>query len=445
MIFKDGSRAALGCFLAVLTGLILLGSCGGSSSSSSGPPAQNNTASVTVGFGALGPSGGYVNGIWTTVTVCAPGSTTNCQTIDNVLVDTGSAGLRVLNSALTTIPASSLGAVTDSNGDQLEECVQYGDTSYTWGPIMLANVELAGETASSLPIQVIGGTSATVPSQCLSTPVLPGYGNDDTVQTLGANGILGVGAYGYPYDCGSFCTDPSDLTAAGYPYYVCPSGQACSAVETTTQAANPIVAFSSSDNNGVLITLPSVPATGAADGTISGSLIFGIGTQSDNAFASSVTVYGLDEYGNIPEATYNGVEYTSPNNTIILDTGSNAFYFLDASTLAPQGIIECADEPGFYCPASTIPFSVAVAGSASTSGTIAFSIANADTLFASGNAAINDLGGDGGTSPSTDNLDFGLPFFFGRTVYVGMAPGAFTGETTPPSAALSAAYGYYAF
>jgi len=451
MTLKNGSnKAILGCLIALITGLIFLDGCGGSSSTSTiTTPAANNTAAVTVGFGALGPSGGYVNGLWTTVTVCAPKSTTNCQTIDDVLVDTGSAGLRILNSALTTLPASSLGAVAgDSASDPLQECVQYGDTSYTWGPIMLANVELAGETASSVPIQVIGGTSAAVPSQCLAMPVnpnLPNGGNDDTVATLGANGILGVGAFGYPYDCGSYCTSSSDLTQTGYPYYVCPSGQVCSAVTSSTQGTNPIAAFSSSDNNGVLVTLPSVPATGAADATITGSLIFGIGTQSDNALASSATVYGLDEYGNIPAFTYNGVSYTSPTNYSVLDTGSEALEFLDASTLAAVGIVDCADTPSYYCPSSSIAFTVTATGANSTSGTIAFSIMNADTLFATNNAAFNDLGGDSGTSPASDFLDFGLPFFFGRSVYIGMTPGVFTGETPAPSAASSATYGYYAF
>ena len=449
MTLKNGSKATLACFLAVITALIFLECCGGSSSTSSIiTPATSNTASVTVGFGALGPSGGYVNGIWTTVTVCEPNSTTSCQTIDNVLVDTGSAGLRILNSALTTVPASSLGAVTDSNGDQLQECVQYGDTSYTWGPILLANVELAGETASSVPIQVIGGNSAAAPSQCLSMPVspnLPNGGNDDTVATLGANGILGVGAFGYPYDCGSYCTDTSNLTQPGFLYYVCPTGQACSATTSSTQDTNPVAAFSSSDNNGVLVTLPSIPATGAADATVTGSLIFGIGTQSNNALASTVTVYALDEYGNIPSFTYSGVSYSSPTNYSVLDTGSEALEFLDASTLSPVGIVECADAPGYYCPSNTVAFTVTATGATSTSGTIAFSIMNADTLFATSNAAFNDLGGDSGTGPANDFFDFGLPFFFGRTVYVGMTPGAFSGETAPPSAASSATYGYYAF
>jgi hypothetical protein len=448
MTLGNGSKATLGCFLALVTGLLFLGSCGGGGSSSSRAltAASNNTASVTVGFG---PTGQVINGIFTSVSVCQP-STTNCQTVDNVLVDTGSPGLRILNSALTTVPASSLGAIS-INGSQLQECVQYGDTSYTWGPMMAADVELAGEKAPSVPIQVIGGNSFPVPSQCLATPVntsLPNGGNDDTVAALGANGILGVGAFGYPYDCGGYCTDASNLTASGYPYYVCPSGQACSAVTTTTQATNPVLLFSSSDNNGVLITLPSIPTTGAASGTVSGSLIFGIGTQSDNALPSSATVYALDQYGNFPAFTYNSVSYPSSTNFSVLDTGSSAIYFLDASTLASAGtgIVDCGgNEAGLYCPSSTIPFSVTAYGATNTSGTITFSIANADTLFASGNAAFNDLGGDSGTSPANDFFDFGLPFFFGRSVYVGMMPGVFASESAPPSAASSATYGYYAF
>ena len=451
MTLRNSWKAALGRFLAVVTGLIFLGACGGSSSSSSSTstPAANNTAALSVGFGPTGQAGGYTNLLLTTVTVCEPGTTT-CQTVDNVLVDTGSIGLRILNSAFTTISASSLGSILN-NGDQLQECVQYGDTSYTWGPMLLADVEIAGEKASSIPIQVIGDNTFGVPAACLAVPVLPGYGNDDTVAALGANGILGI--EGYPWDCGSACDD-TDVT--GNPYYFCPTGQACSneaAVATTYQATNPGAAFSSSDNNGVLITLSSISASGAADGSVSGSLIFGIGTQTDNALASTVTIYAVDDYLYIPQITYNGISYISPgeggDSINILDTGSNAFYVSDANTLASSGIIECADEPGYYCPTSAIAFSVTASGAltASGTGTITFNIMNADTLFNSGNAAFNDLGGDGGTAPSNDVFDFGLPFFFGKSVYIGMAPGVFTGESAPPSAASasSAPYGYFAF
>jgi hypothetical protein len=320
--------------------------------------------------------------------------------------------------------------------------------------MMLADVELGGEKASGIAINVIGANSFNVPGTCITTTIatgLPNGGNDDTLQALGANGLLGI--EGYPWDCGPYCPSagPDD------PYYVCPSGlceQVGVANETQYQATNPVAGFSSSDNNGVLLTLPSISVSGAADGTVSGSLIFGIGTQTDNALASTATVYGVDDYLNIPEAAYNGVQYISPSlggyNRIILDTGSNGIFFLDATTLASVGIVECGpNEAGFYCPANTVPFTVTLYGENSTSGTINFSITNADTLFASGNAAFNDVGGDGATSsppsPSTDDLDFGVPFFFGRTVYVGMTPGAFSSESPPPSAASSATYGYYAF
>jgi len=114
-----GSAVSRGGLLAVAMGLIVLASCSGSSSNNNSTPVNPstaNTAPVTVGFGALGPSGGYVNGIWTSVTICAPGSTNNCQTIPNVLVDTGSVGLRVLSSALTV----SLPSVDDSSGSVLQ-------------------------------------------------------------------------------------------------------------------------------------------------------------------------------------------------------------------------------------------------------------------------------------------------------------------------------------
>src|SRR5450631_2320469 len=52
-----------------------------------------NTAPIAVDGGPTvnGVSVGYPNGAYATVTVCTPGTTT-CQTIDHVLVDTGSVG-----------------------------------------------------------------------------------------------------------------------------------------------------------------------------------------------------------------------------------------------------------------------------------------------------------------------------------------------------------------
>src|SRR5690349_1551242 len=121
--------------------------CGSGSTSGSSLP--NNTLSVVVNSG---PNGGYINGLFTSVVVCAPGSS-NCQTIGGILVDTGSIGLRVLRTALTV----SLPQRTASNGAPLVECAQFTD-GFTWGPLYTADVKLSDEMASSIPIQMIDET-----------------------------------------------------------------------------------------------------------------------------------------------------------------------------------------------------------------------------------------------------------------------------------------------
>jgi hypothetical protein len=420
-----GSAVSRGGLLAVAMGLIVLASCSGSSSNNNSTPVNPstaNTAPVTVGFGALGPSGGYVNGIWTSVTICAPGSTNNCQTIPNVLVDTGSVGLRVLSSALTV----SLPSVDDSSGNVLQECIQFADFSYVWGPVAFAGLEFpdTGETAlqvpgqtanSGVPIQIIAASpSSAVPSGCLASPLSSGSEIDrNTLENLGGNGILGIG--NFPQDCGGSCA-----TASVSQYFVCPSGAcAVSRVPLQHQLWNPVSAFSSSDTNGVLLILPSVPAGGAA--SVTGSLIFGIGTQSDNSIGAA-PVYEIDDYGDFPQVIYNGLAYTSPNNGSFIDSGSDAIYFSDAGSLASTGIVECRDGfAGYYCPGSTIPFTVTVYGANGVQGAVQFSIANAINLFSTNFAAFSDLAGDSGSGRSTDYVDLGLPFFLGRSVFVGIA------------------------
>ena len=184
---KSHILSAVGC-VSVLT---LLVGCGGSSGSKSSSPGSNSQA-VIVNSGPPG-NGGYINGLFTTVTVCAPGTST-CQPISGVLVDTGSFGLRVLSSALTV----SLAQQKDVNGNSVGECAPFAN-AITWGPVKTADVKLAGEQASSIPIQVIGDpTFATIPASCSSHGPA-----EDTLQQLGTNGILGVGPF--VEDCGNSC------------------------------------------------------------------------------------------------------------------------------------------------------------------------------------------------------------------------------------------------
>jgi hypothetical protein len=400
---------------------------------------SSNVAPLFVSFGPNGNTGNpatdYYNGLFTTVTVCLP-ATPKCQTIPDILVDTGSIGFRVLNSALTTIPATEFETVRDSAGNQVQECVQFGDTSYAWGPVLVADVDVAGETASAVPFQVIGDTTYTVPSaSCL--PLGPGP-NLDTVAALGANGILGIGTS--VQDCGLNCA--GGQTFSGYPYYVCPNYDCTfTPVPVVQQVANPVALFPK-DNNGEEILLTSVTSAGApslpyvsAAGTgmvSAGSLVFGVGTESNNSIGNA-TIYAIDEKGNFPKIVYNGASFLSNG---FLDTGSNALYVLDAATL---GIQDCPNNP-YYCPTQTFPLSLTTYGANGTSGTVNLSIADATTLFDTNPtfSAFNNLGGASGTGLSTDYFDLGLPFFFGRSVFVGI------GGTAVPNSA-TAPYGYFAF
>jgi hypothetical protein len=418
-----------------------------------------NTAEVDVNFGPNGSgpvtptSNPYFNGIYTTVTVCAPGSTTNCATVPNVLVDTGSVGLRVLSSALGSV---TLPQVNDSaSGYPVYACVQFGDLSYTWGPMQMANVQVGGETASQLPAAVGGTANSGIPiqviananpptnvglagsnnsyyNQCLvypGTSTLTGLGNSDTVATLGSNGILGIG--NFAQDCGIACESISN-TSGQYLICLTVGSSSCDiqAVSLLAQAWNPVSAFPV-DNNGVVLQLPAIPAAGQA--TATGTLYFGIGTQSNNAIPSGATVFELDNYGDFNTAVYNGITYTSTNsNGSFLDTGSNALFVSDPTTLGIPDCLVGGTDIGFFCPTSSLNLSLGLTGTNGTSTTVSLPVANALTLFSNATfAAFNDLGGPSCVAATgspctaaTDSWDLGLPFFFGRTIAVGIAGGA---------------------
>jgi len=390
------------------------GSSSGSSSSGSGGTV-NNVQSVSVNFG---PNGNYVNGIFTSVTICAPGSTSACQTIGNILVDTGSYGLRILDTALDSTMTNALTAQTSTSGGKVGECVVYGD-GYTWGPVTTVDLQITGETASSMPINIFGAANTFtnnfagfpgVPSACSS-----GAGSEeDTLSSFGANGVLGIGPF--PEDCGGSC----QTNANNGLYYSCNSLTCTGTTEAvTSQVPNPISYFAG-DNNGVIVELPSISAGGAT--TVSGSLIFGIGTQSNNTLGSAqvLTVNDSAEFS------------TNFNNTsgipAFIDSGSNALYFNDSS------ITQCTGgNAGFYCPATTESFTGVMVGENSASVTVPFSVANTNNLSGN-NAAFNDLAGSASVlsngSSTNGYFDWGLPFFFGRNVYFAIYGDSVSGTST---------------
>jgi hypothetical protein len=405
---RRGIAAAIAVLMVV--SLAACGSGNGSSSSESSPlPPVNNTQPVIVDAGPIvnGQAIGVEDVLFTTITICVPG-TTNCQTIDHMAVDTGSTGVRIVASQLTLTLANTLNAA----GYPIANCVQYADNSYQWGPVATADIKMAGEVASSVPIQIVGPSNfAAAPNDCTA-----GGTAAQTVSELGANGILGVGLF--TQDCGAACAALTSLPAV---YFACPStGCFIASVSLTQQLQNPVSMFPQ-DNNGLLIVLPQVAAGGAA--SVSGSMIFGIGTQSDNAL-SGAQAQAVDDFGYFT-TTFNGVPYPSS----FIDSGSNGLFFLDSAT---SGLPDCSarsQESAFYCPASTTSFTAINSGpnpngsTTPVSENVSFSIANALTLFDS-NPAFAAFNNVGGSNPGA--LDWGLPFFFDRSVFIGIE-----GQSTP--------------
>jgi hypothetical protein len=393
--------------------------CGGGSSSSSNnggssSPTQTiassgaNVAPITVNTGPAAVDGeSYANGAFASATVCVPGTST-CQTVDGLLVDTGSVGLRIVSSVLTI----ALPQQNSATGSPIVECLQFLE-SYSWGPVQTADITVASEKASAVPIHVLSDTDFSVPSSCTSTGP-----SADTLETLGTNGILGVGLFAQ--DCGAACVQSAlNPTPPPNAYYECTSASSCQPTfeSLTQQVQNPVALFGS-DNNGVIIELPAVSG---AESTVSGSLVFGIGTQTNNALGGA-TVYTADaSNGGTFTTAFNGGSYPAS----FIDSGSNGYFFPDS------GIAQCSSSSGasgFYCPASTVNLSATNQGSTAGSGTVDFSIADAVTLFSNSgdDAAFGDLGGS-----ATGYFDWGLPFFYGHNVFAAIEGTSAPGGTPP--------------
>ena len=404
--------------LAACGGAGVTGNPGGGGGGGTPPPTQTiapvgppNVELLTMDTGPSGLSPSALNTAFVTIVVCLPGTTT-CQTVDHIEVDTGSSGLRILSAAL---PAGfNLPVQTTAGGMTVAECLPFADGS-SFGPVVTADLQLpkSGKTASGINVQLIGAPGYTLPSDCMTQP-------ENTVDTFGANGILGVGPF--LQDCGAACAQQVIPMA----YYNCsgaaPMTCAGATLAVAQQVSNPVGSFDDGmDNNGVIVELPAVAAGGAA--TISGALVFGIGTETNNVLGSA-TVLPADDYGYV-RAAFNG----QTGLFAALDSGSTLIYFTDS-------IPTCASPlTGLYCPNSTLSLTATLTGaSGSPSKAAPFSVQSGTVLNTTPAdfAAVPQLGGplsvvNSPPSPAeVIQFDLGMPFYFGQNVYT-----AIEGQSTP--------------
>jgi hypothetical protein len=365
-----------------------------STSSNSTASTVSNAATANVVKVTVDNTYNFYNAPYVTVTICTPG-TTNCADIDHVIVDTGSVGLRLLRSAVP----SSLGLVnaTDSvRGNTLAECMEFA-SGHAWGPISTVDLKMAGEVAASLPIQIIDDSFASKPADCAA------YGPDiaaNGAKSFGGNGYIGVDVL--RRDCMDGCT-----TTGNTLYYDC-AGTSCTAVAMPVahQMLNPVAGFAT-DNNGVTLTFPALAAGGAQ--TVSGTMTFGIDTQSNNVSGSATKLY-------INGQATVSASYNSKTLQAIFDTGSGAYFFPDSTiTTCPTSF----SSEAFFCPAQQITRSATLNSNGGGSQTVQFAILNAVTELANNYPAHIGIGVNENLF-GAGVLDLGMPFFYGKTITFGI-------------------------
>ena len=349
-----------------------------------------------------------INNPCTDITICDT-SGANCQTVSNILVDTGSSGLRIFRSVLNN--TTTLDQVASPSGGPVGECEAFGNGTYgDWGPLVYAQVKLAGEPLVTLPIQLIdpsyagqytsNGNPSSPNASCGQT-----FTPDTTPSNAGFNGILGVGLF--VHSCGNLCVQSS-----GYSVFFSCSGSSCTSTTlgNCEQDQNPVPLLPT-DHQGVLVSFATNPVS-APEASATGSLILGIGTQQDNTPAAGITAYGADQQGNF-QTTFYGTTYSSANGAAFIDSGSDGYFFYDLN-------IQNSGPPDYYYIPSPSPESLpaTITSATNTSSTFFhFDLAAPPTLGSGfSKSVIPDLG-----FYQSGEFDWGLPFFFlKQNVYVGI-------------------------
>lgn len=329
------------------------------------------------------------------VTVCEPNSP-NCQTIDDILLDTGSSGLRLLASALD--PRLSFPAVTDDSGRQVGHCTIFGGGQQaSWGAVRKADLKLGAMEARDLSVEIVNEPAFTpVPGDCRNRA-------QRVTEDFGFNGVLGIGMVDSL--CGSACENgiPS------HPLYYGCNDSACAGTRLpiNRQVRNPIVLFASDYNNGSALTFPRVES-GSTEPVV-GTITFGIGTQANNQLGNA-KIFRSDNSGLIA-ATYRGVRTAA-----LLDTGSSYISFYDPDLpRCPPPLSH------LYCPGS---------------GAYTVTAINESTTGVRDNVTVNIISPAsnqplavapyGRATASGERVTWGLPFYFGRTIFT-----AIEGRNTP--------------
>ncbi len=317
------------------------------------------------------------------LTVCVPGMQT-CATIDDVMLDTGSTGLRLEASAVPSWLR--LPAVLGPNHQRLAECLRFvGDDA--WGPLARADLHIGGLTASGLPIQIIEDAAALQPASCPRSDVHPT-----------SNGTLGVGSH--LTDCQGECRQ----TQSAPLYFQC-GDEHCDPLEGSVaevyRLPNPVSFFQGHDN-GVVFDLPDP----AGEGTIEsvGTLTIGVGTDGDDRLDTAAIVR-LDERGRFT-TLYDGRDY--PDSYI--DSGTETLVVPD------DALPRCSGMTWAFCVAPVVTREAVTVGRDGARNELSFRVGDYRHIRQRGYGASAEIAV--AAMHESGAFVWGAPFFLGKRVAV---------------------------
>jgi hypothetical protein len=374
----------------------------GSGSAGTTPVIRNNTVPVSVQASQTGD----FNRPFVSVTVCVPG-TNECQTIDRVLLSTSSTGL-VLSAGVLR-PSMNLPQLKDQSGKAAGRCLLAGTAdsagkydSVAWVGVRKADIKLADMVASSLSIELMNDQALpSIPDICRS-------GADTLTTDLGFNGMLGLRHL--DADCGAGCS----IQVSAIPRYYGCDAFACAGVTMPieSQVRNPVALFEQGYNNGFSLSLPA--SEGVSNSVLQGSLVFGIGTQSNNQLGNA-KVYRFDNTSYLT-AFYNGTQFRA-----LPDTAYRSIRVHDSS------IPQCSSTTvnPYFCPTTQQPLSISLLAANGSREMLDVPIVRPPSSTA---YQVSSFGRYGAVD---EPLILGVPFYFGRTVFTAIEGRSTSAGTGP--------------
>lgn len=372
---------------------VVIASC--SSGSSNNTSSTPNQVPISIGSGLNGDG---INTMYISLTMCSNSSGTSCQTVDNIILDTGSFGVKINKSALPESFVLILPRVTTNAGNEVYACNTFG-SGYVFADEHYAALNLAGTMTNDVVVQIIENSpSAEIPDSCIAK------GPFDDFSNFGANGIIGINP-ALTLSNSSVLLYKKDINGI----YKALTSSEESGLPVLNQ--NPLPSLVT-NNNGFVVSIP--PVTQNTNTNVTGTLILGINTEANNQITNQTNLIVASE-SDLSVVCNSACFYSkisNPESTIpaVFDSGTNGWVFM-SNTLPQCDYGYCPTSPTVWT-SSVYSYNFAANESYPISATI-----SADEVVNGQSISFAVMPGWGYYNYNNQTL-YGSPFFFGKNIYV---------------------------